>query len=173
MSIRKVTVNDVLLDIFPKAWLRINEALDNRENLVIGVFPPMECRKSTTSDRWAVDLASKGKNVMIAVPSGDVAREHQERIRSLGGEAHILRSHEATFKGKTDDCPYYEEIQYLYNLGVDSQVYKKKYCKSCPYFDACTYPRQYSEALEEENRIVIIQHAHLRCRESIFQIVAS
>ena len=122
MSIRKVTVNDVLLDIFPKAWLRINEALDNRENVVLGVFPPQECRKSSTSDRWAVDLAKQGKNVMIAVSSGDIAKEHTARIQSLGGEAHVLRSHEATFKGKTDDCSYYDDIQYLYNLGVDSQI---------------------------------------------------
>lgn len=173
MSIRKVTVNDVLLDIFPKAWLRINEALENKEHVILGVFPPQECRKSSTSDRWAVDLAKQGKNVMIAVPSGDIAREHEVRIQSLGGDAHILRSHEAAFKGKTDDCPEYDNIQYLYNLGVDSQIYKKKYCKNCPYYESCSYPRQYSEALEEENRIVIIQHAHFRCRETLFQILAN
>lgn len=170
MTFKLVTVNDVLLDVFPKAWKRINEALDSDEKLILGVFPPQECRKSSTSDSWAVELAKKGRNVLLAVNSGDVAKEHEERISKLGGKAHILQSHKATFKGRELECPDYENIQHMYKLGVDSGLYKKTYCKNCPFYESCTYPRQYSRAADDDVKIVIIQHAHFRCRETLLQL---
>lgn len=169
-KVKLVTVNDVLLDVFPKAWRRINEALQSEEPLVLGVFPPMECRKSTTSDSWAVELAKLGYNVLMAVPSGDVANEHMERIKARGGKAHLLRSHKATFKGREDECPDYDAIQYQYSLGVDSRHYKSYYCKNCPFYQDCSYPRQYSQAAEPDNQIVIMQHAHFKCKETLWQL---
>lgn len=170
MSFRLVTVNDVLLDTFPKAWKRINDALEKEEPLLLGVFPPQETRKSSTTDSWAVELARKGYNVLMAVNSGDVANEHKARIEGLGGSAHLLRSHKAAFKGRELECPDYENIQYLYKLGVDSTQYKTAICKNCPFFDTCTYPKQYKVAAEEETKIVIMQHAHFSCRETLLNL---
>lgn len=170
MSFQLVTVNDVLLDVFPKAWKRINDALTNQESLILGVFPPQECRKSSTSDSWAVELARKGYNVLMAVNSGDVAKEHQERIEKLGGSAHLLRSHKACFKGREIECPDYDNIQHLYKLGVDSTYYKNYYCKLCPFYNTCDYPRQYSVAAEEEVKIVIMQHAHFSCKQTLLNL---
>jgi len=170
MSIKLTTVNDILLDVFPAAWKRITDCLKNEEKLDIGVFPPMECRKSTTSDKWAVELAKLGYNVLLAVPSGDVAQEHLGRIRKCGGDAHLLRSHKATFKGRELECPDYENIQYHYNLGTDSRYYKDMYCKNCPFYRECEYPKQYAEAVEPHNKIVIMQHAHFKCKETLWQL---
>lgn len=170
MSFKLVTVNDVLLDIYPKAWNRITSALESGEHLLLGVFPPQETRKSTTTDSWAVELAKMGKNVLMAVNSGDVATEHLERIRKLGGSARLLRSHAATFKGRELECPDYENIQYYYKLGVDSTQYKKTYCKNCPYYEECDYPKQYARAADPDTSIVIMQHAHFRCRETLINL---
>ena len=127
--------------------------------------------KSYMADQLAVDLAKLGKNVIIAVPSGDVMNEHISRIEAQGGKAHGLRSHLATFKGKEYTCPDFEEIQYQVNLGVDSRTYKQKFCKNCPFVDSCSYPKQYKVALEEDVRIVVLQHAHFKCKETMFQLL--
>lgn len=172
MSFRLVTINDIKQDTFQQASRTIMEALDYDKPLNLLVGSPMGSGKSSWTDEIAVKIAAKGKNVLIAVPSGDVAKEHKERIEKNGGSAHLLQSHKGTFKDREDDCPDYENIQYLYNLGVDSSVYKKEYCKNCPLFSSCAYPSQYVEAKNEDRRIVIIQHAHFRCRETLVQLFA-
>lgn len=117
-----------------------------------------------------MELAAQGHNILIAVPSGDIAKEHKTRIERLGGSAHLLQSHKAIFKGRELECPDYDPIQYLYNLGVDSRYYKSQYCSNCPFKDTCAYPNQYAEATNPEHRIVIIQHAHFQCRETLIHL---
>lgn len=163
---------DVRLDIFPKVRKKILEVLDyEKPRLDLLVKSCQGSGKSVFTDQLAVELASLGHNIIIAVPSGEIAKEHLSRIRAMGGEAHTLQSHKATFKGRESDCPDYDEIQYQTNLGVDSRLYKKKFCGNCPYFEDCSYPRQYSVALEEQVKIVIIQHAHFQSKETMYQLL--
>lgn len=163
---------DVRLDIFPKVRKKILDTLQQEKpRLDLLLKAVMGSGKSWFADELAVELAALGHNVIIAVPSGDIAKEHLARIQAQGGQAHVLQSHKATFKGKEHACPDYEEIQYQINLGVDSRLYKKKFCGNCPYFEDCAYPRQYSVAMEESVRIVIIQHAHFQSKETMYQLL--
>lgn len=169
---RLVTAMDVRLDIFPKVRKKILDTLQQEKpRLDLLLKAVMGSGKSWFADELAVELAALGHNVIIAVPSGDIAKEHLARIQAQGGQAHVLQSHKATFKGKEHACPDYEEIQYQINLGVDSRLYKKKFCGNCPYFEDCAYPRQYSVAMEESVRIVIIQHAHFQSKETMYQLL--
>ena len=163
---------DVRLDISPKVRQKSLDTLQQEKpRLDLLLKAVMGSGKSWFADELAVELAALGHNVIIAVPSGDIAKEHLARIQAQGGQAHVLQSHKATFKGKEHACPDYEEIQYQINLGVDSRLYKKKFCGNCPYFEDCAYPRQYSVAMEESVRIVIIQHAHFQSKETMYQLL--
>ena len=128
--------------------------------------------KSYHADELAVKLARSGKTVAISCHSAEVALEHQERIRSMGEEAFILFSFEKVFEHKSNDitCPNYESIKDCISLGLDSSYFKKKYCKSCPFYEECNYPKQYQELHEPEHKIVILQHAHFSCMEVVRQI---
>lgn len=171
LRLRLVTAMDVRLDVFPKVRKKVVDAIRAGERLNLLVNSPQGGGKSFFADQLAVELASTGRNVLIAVPSGDIAKEHLARIRAQGSDAHVLQSHKATFKGREADCPEYEQIQYQTNLGVDSREYKGKLCKNCPYFNTCSYPSQYAVALEEQVKIVIIQHAHFQSKETMFQLL--
>jgi hypothetical protein len=163
---------DVRLDIFPKVRKKILEALQqDKPRLDLLLKAVQGSGKSWFSDQLAVELANLGHNVIIAVNSGDVAREHHERIEAQGGEALVMRSHEATFKHSKDACPDYEEIQYQIKLGVDSRDYKTRFCQNCPLLDDCTFPRQYSRARDEDVKIVIIQHAHFQSKQAMMQLL--
>ncbi len=120
-------------------------------------------------DESVVQLARKGCQSIIAVPHTRLALQHKEVIESLGGEAYMLRSFRKIweFDPPRFVCPNDEDIAHLEDIGMPSQVAKKKYCKKCPYFDECPYPNQYKEVMEPHNKIVIIQHAHFQAAESM------
>ena len=141
---------------------------------------PLGSGKSYLAGEMAAELAIKAeKNVLIAVPTADLALDYRKRLLKLGVDPFILMSHENLFKldsGKRRldlefDCPKYEDIKYLNDLGVSASYYRKVFCGGCPFKEYCPYPGQYSKAAEGDSKVVIIQHAHLSCRETIFQLL--
>jgi len=167
-----VTADEIRATTFPLVRNKILAYLEERIKKDILIASPPGSGKSLLSDRLTVELANKGKNVLLAVPTAKLALEHKERIEERGQKAHLLMSHKNTFEyqGLTFDCPEYDNIQYYVGLGADSQFYKKRYCSKCPLRSTCPYPSQYKEAVKPENRIVIIQHTHFQCPEVLYQL---
>ena len=129
--------------------------------------------KSVTVDKWACELVAQGKKVLIAVPSTALALEHKARLKACGQDSFVLASHRSIFENKmvSFDCPVFEEIQSLIKLGISSKPIKDTFCGICPFFEECHYPRQYKEVLEEEHKIVIMQHAHLSTAEIVYDLM--
>lgn len=143
-------------------------------NKRILVASPQGSGKSVMTDELAVELAAKGYNVLISAPTGKLQLEHRDRIRELGGEAFVLKSHRNHFKlelPEFKECPYFDEIQDYIKYGVSSRVFKQKFCDNCQFREACPYPDQYTAAKEPENRIVIITHAHFAATEAMHAIL--
>ena len=186
-DINLVSLDDVRIRTFSKVRERVLTGLREEHTADILIASGQGTGKSVMSDRLAVEIATTNlacrfananKNILIAVPTGELAMQHKARCQERGVYAHVLRSHEGIFSDKNPmnlgfDCPSYDEIQYYIKLGASSQYFKKKYCKSCPHFADCPYPRQYVRAGEPDVRITIIQHAHLQCPEVIQQLRAN
>ena len=123
--------------------------------------------KSVWLDNLAVKYARAGKKVLIAVPTGNLAMDHQKRIIKQGEKPYVLMSHKNLF-GKLNPgftCPYAYEIQSLSKLGVSNGCLKKEYCKNCDNEQVCPFPRQYARMLEVDSKIFICQHAHFTTTE--------
>lgn len=132
----------------------------------------MGAGKSVWCDSLIAEFARAGKTILLAVPNGELAMEHKKRLRGLGIEAYCLMSHKNLFKYITDFvCPSEAEIQEQQKLGVSSQITKKQFCKGCPFRDECPYPDQYKKAKEPDHRVIIIQHAHFSCKETIWSLI--
>lgn len=134
---------------------------------------------SFAADRMACKLADENRQVLIAVPTARLAIEHRNRIEKMGHKAFILMSHENMFK-KDDgikrfdidfDCPKKDDIKYLSDLGVSASHYRKQFCGGCKFKESCPYPGQYGKAVEGEHNIVIMQHAHFSCRETLYSLL--
>jgi len=69
------------------------------------------------------------------------------------------------------ECPEFDIIQDLLKLGVSSKPIKATFCQVCPFYEECHYPRQYKEVLEEEHKIVIMQHAHFSVSEIVYDLM--
>jgi len=165
-----VTAEEIQETVFTEIREQIFFSLNNDEKIDLLNSAPMETGKSVNSDRLAMELAAKGKNVLLSVPSGDLALEHAQRIKKRGGTVHLLMSHEAIFQEREKpvvdfECPNKKSIQYLINLGADSAIPKKKFCKDCIFSESCPYPNQYKDSLFPGNQIIIMQHAHFRVPE--------
>jgi hypothetical protein len=166
-----VTPNYIRGITFRRAEEYVIEALKLRTTLDLLIASPQESGKSWWSDELAAKLAKMGKNVLIAVPSGELARDHASRLlKNWGVESALLQSHEGIFKGHEEDCPEYDHIQFQYRLGADSKVYKSLYCKPCPFLEECPYPKQYKRAMDPAVSVVIIQHAHFTCETTLIQL---
>lgn len=159
-----------------RVWALVNS--NSRQDVLLA--SPQGSGKSWCVDALAVELANAGKRVMIAVPSAKLAIEHKSRIEKEGVKAFVLMSHFNTFKPEPDgtrrfnldfNCPFDSEIQTCVQLGVSSASYKEKYCERCPVKNRCPYPEQYQNVRDVDNKVVIVQHAHFRCRETFFQIL--
>lgn len=140
---------------------------------------PLGSGKSFAADRIACKLADENRQVLIAVPTARLAIEHRNRIEKMGHKAFILMSHENMFK-KDDgikrfdidfDCPKKDDIKYLSDLGVSASHYRKQFCGGCKFKESCPYPGQYGKAVEGEHNIVIMQHAHFSCRETLYSLL--
>ena len=175
-TVKLVSPEDIRRYTFPRIKDRIDYFLREQGRVNLLVASPQGAGKSWKISDWAADYASKGKKVLIAVPTADLATEHANRIKARGEKAFVLMSHKNIFRKKKElgikfDCPYSKEIQDLTFLGVPSSTAKEDYCEKCPFLEKCYYPRQYSEVMDEEYSIVIIQHAHLSCQEAIYEIL--
>lgn len=174
-EMRLSTPEEIRKNTFPIIKDRIFQLVSNgyRGNLLVASVPG--AGKSFAISEWAAELAKQGYKVLLAVPTADIAIEHRQRIREHGEEAFVHLSHKSTFAKKDDlgfsfDCPYFGEIQAAINIGVSSTNYKAAYCRGCPFEEKCYYPRQYSEVMEDQYKIVIIQHAHFSCQEVIYEL---
>lgn len=121
------------------------------------------------------ELAEKGKRVLIASPLIDISLEQVERLEAKGIKSFGLYSHKSIFEKKISNkvpiCPKFKEIQDSVQLGASSSEYKATFCKGCPFYNDCYYPNQYSQVMEDEYQVVIIQHTHLQCQETIIKLL--
>jgi hypothetical protein len=179
-SVELVSSDFIRENTFKKIKTRINALIANKWSRDVLIASPQGSGKSQMIGELAVELAKQGKNILIAVPTANLAFQHRKFIESQGQKAFILMSHKNIFssndEGKSKfgldfQCPFYTEIQGCEQLGVSSSLYKKEYCKECPFIEKCPYPQQYKQVVDPKYKIVIIQHAHFSCRETLFSIL--
>ena len=188
-QIKKTKIKDVRLANFDQIRARVKDILDNRvshyvrtgERKDIVLAHPPGSGKSYLSDEMAANLAREGFNVVIAVQSAEMAQQHKNRLEQLHGiKPFIVNSREQLFKRNKDGssritgidipCPNVSEMKRLETLGVSSKTIKSKFCKRCPFNEECPYPGQYAKAADPKHNIVIIQHAHFSCQETLFTL---
>lgn len=174
-DIRVMSLEDMREEVFTEADKVVDEALEYKDFDPVNILlePPQNSGKSRWGDKLAVRLALQGKRVCISCSSIDVALEHKKEVEDLGGTAFVLLSFEGIFEKFSGGitCPFIEEIKNLRSLGVESSFYKKEYCKHCPFYEECNFPKQYTLAQDEKYPIIIIQHAHMACTEVMKQIM--
>lgn len=166
-------------DTFKRAGARIKECLESGvpKDILLASF--QGSGKSFFVDEITTELAKSGKKILIAVPTADLAIEHKKRIETdingnaTGVKAFVAMSHANLFKKMNPgfDCPEETEINRLYKLGASSGTWKNTFCKKCPFANECPYPNQYKSIVEDNHDVVIIQHAHFTCRETLFSIM--
>lgn len=178
--VKLVSPTEVRKETFMEVKQSILDGFKTKDTKNILLASPMGSGKSVLVSNVTSELAKLGAKVLIAVPTGELAKEHKERLEALGHKAFVLLSHNSIFKlqkdGKTIleqdfECPDLEYIQFLEDLGVSSQVYKKQVCKNCPFYERCPYPTQYGRVEEEHHNIVIIQHAHFSVMKALYHIL--
>jgi len=180
-EMKLISAQDTRTDTFKRVSNKIWQCLEDETSKDILLASPQGSGKSFKIDELTVSLAKKGHRVLISVPTGNLAIEHKNRIEKdldgnpTGIKAFVVMSHKNLFDKLNPgfDCPEEGNIQYLYNLGISSSVWKGAYCKKCPYAKDCPYPTQYKKVVEDAPQVVIIQHAHLSCKETMFSIMQS
>ena len=181
-EVKLVSHEDSRTGTFQRLGKRVWQYLENPEEGRIKdmlVASPQGTGKSVFLSKLTVDLARANHRVLISVPTGNLAIEYRDRIEKsddgtpTGVKAFIVMSHKNLFDKLNPgfDCPNEVNIDYLYDLGVSSSVWKKAYCKDCPLAAQCPYPNQYKDVAEKAFNVVIIQHAHLTCREVMFDLL--
>jgi hypothetical protein len=142
----------------------------------------MSSGKSFWARKAVADLVTDfGVNVIISVHDNKARAAYYEYFKSQGIEVFCLSSHAAIFGHQATppkeasladyDCGFYYEIQEEHKIGVPSSLYKSEYCESCPLFETCHYPNQYTQVMDEKYKVVIIQHAHLKCTEVMAKLL--
>lgn len=139
----------------------------------------MGCGKSVLATEIIAELSKDG-NILLSVPSGEIALEYQARFLKLGVKPFLLFSHENTFghqkKKKVsltnELCPRFDEIQNEISLG--SSDYKEDICSSCPLKAErrCPFIEQYTNVMEPKYSVVIIQHAHFGTKEVLYKLLS-
>jgi hypothetical protein len=177
-----VTLEHVRTKTIPAFMNKVKSNLLNLQSENMWLASVMGTGKSHAIKELVTDLAwSSGAKVLISVHDGDSALSYREFFRSRGINAFVLMSHANIFRHQdkaknkkglsSDDCPNYLEMQADLKDGVQSSSVKSEFCESCPLYDTCYYPNQYKQVMEEDYGVVIIQHAHLSCREVIFDLL--
>lgn len=126
--------------------------------------------KSTYVSRKAARFAAVGANILIAVPTGRLAMEMKERLeKKYGQKVFVVMSHRNLFKyfEKLIECPHGKEINKWQAVGVSKRSIVSNYCKGCPHKKECPFPEQYTNSVESDARIVIVQHAHFRSKQAV------
>lgn len=173
------TIDQIRKEEFPRLRKKLLEDIERGFEKFIVYGHPTGAGKSSSLVRQAiVDILGTGRKVLIAVNSIELAKEYKAGLKANDIDSFILASHQSTFnpskpKSRITDlvCPFYDEIQNLNSLGVSSSTYKDTYCKNCPLYDQCPYPRQYTEVQDESHNVVIIQHAHFSCEEVLYDLL--
>lgn len=171
-EVRVLSLPEIRAEVFPAAEELIYEKIKQERTMDLLVEPPQESGKSRWSDKLAAKLAAEGKKVAIACYSMDVALEHKESVEDNGANAFIMGSFESLMEKFANGliCPNEQAIKDCRSLGIPSFYYKKKYCKECPLNNVCPFPNQYTQVQEDRYPVVIIQHAHFSCEETIRQL---
>ena len=171
-EVRVLSLPEIRAEIFPKAEAMVRERIDQERTMDLVIEAPMESGKSFWADKLAAQLANEGKRIAIACNSIDVALEHKERVEGAGAKAFIMGSFESLMEKFANGliCPNEQGIKDCRALGIPSTYYKKKYCKECPFNEECPFPNQYTQVQEDCYPVVIIQHAHFACEETIRQL---
>lgn len=171
-QVEVLSLPEIRAKIFPEAEALIRERIKQERTMDLVVEAPQESGKSYWADQLAAQLSREGKRIAIACNSIDVALEHKERIEEAGARAFIMGSYESLMEKFAEGiiCPYEQPIKDCRALGVPSSYYKKKYCSECPFNNICPFPNQYTQVQEDTYPIVIIQHAHFSCEETIRQL---
>lgn len=184
-DIRLASFEEIRDEVFPQVDKVIDELIKDKQEGTILLESIPGSGKSVYADQLARRLAQQGLTIAIACNTAEVAMEHKKRIEwhdywlsnplnPTGDRAFVLFSFEKLFEhlpGKVPVCPNFEDIKTYKNMGIDSSVFKKKYCKKCPFLQDCNFPDQYSEVQDPKHNIVIIQHAHLSCGEVVRQLM--
>lgn len=173
-DVKLCTPDDIRQDTFKRVKSRVLQCVNETLHKDILVASPQGSGKSHMVAELAATLASMNRTVLIACPTGDIAIQYKKWIEDVFHQkAFVVLSHNNLFKKLNPgfDCPQEAEIQRLYDLGVSSSVWKSAYCKQCPFAEECPYPNQYRDLGFGENRIIIIQHAHFTCKETLYSIM--
>lgn len=174
-KVNLLTPTEVQATTFVRFKNRVHYLTDNsiKQDILLSCF--QGAGKSYTISELTAELSRKGKKVLIAVPTSELAMEQKTRLKKLHGvESFVLMSHKNIFSEtglSSFDCPSYPDIQEQVSLGVPSGDFKQKFCASCPLLNRCAYPDQYKRVMDVDKNIVIIQHAHLQCQEVVYELL--
>ena len=184
MPVRDValkTVEEIRSTTFIRVRNEINQMINTGQKGNILIASPLGSGKSFFVAQTAANLAKQNKNILIAVPTGEIALQFRTWLLSQGVKPFLLMSHAAVFGHQKDppkkssladfDCPFFEEIEKQKDLGIPSDSFKDQFCGKCPFAEKCYYPEQYTQVHEDEYKVVIIQHAHFGCKEIIFDLM--
>lgn len=180
-NVNLVTPEDVRSTTFKRVQKTVNDYLQDHVPINILLNSPQGTGKSVLLTQLAKQAADNNFTVLIAVPTAKLAQEHQARLRALGSDAFILSSHTNTFGHQhippkevtfaDFDCPKFDEIQEQVKVGVSSSIIRDEHCQNCPLMTKCRFPNQYQEVLNPKHKIVIMQHAHFKATEAIFDLM--
>lgn len=176
-----VTLSDVREKTFPEFRADVKQSFRDERRINYALRNKMGTGKSFC----AYDLISEIVNefpeakIMFSVHEGAAAISARDALDQRGVDSFLLMSHAGVFGHQSGrkstladfDCPYFDEIQEQARAGVLSSQYKSEFCDNCPLANKCHYPSQYSDVMDEEHRVVIIQHAHLSCQEAIWKLM--
>lgn len=177
-----VTLDKLRNEVFPEFRQRVKNCYVNEDRVNFALRNKMSSGKSHNIYDLIAELVKEYPNtkILLSVHEIKAAVAARDALVSRGIDTtFVLASHESTFghqAGKeatlTDfDCLYFKEIQKQAKAGVLSTSYKSEFCKGCPLKDSCPYPSQYSNVMEPDYNVVIIQHAHLSCQEVVFKLM--
>jgi hypothetical protein len=179
---RLATIDEVRTKTFPAFKEHVKVKHREGTTAAFALRSRMGTGKTWTTYDLIAELINENDEtqIMLSVHDGKAALAAKMELEKKGIDVFVLMSHENIFGHQAKppkevslapfDCRFYDEIQNQSRAGVLSTSYKSEFCKNCPLFDDCYYPKQYSEVLEPEHRVVIIQHAHFSCEEIIVRL---
>ena len=166
-QVRNTTFKDARNIVINAATKGLEPGIDCEVDLRI--ISPQGSGKSVALDQIAAELAGLGQNVLIAVPTAELAFEHKERLEALGVKPFLLMSFDKIFDKSNPEkfdldffCPNFDDIKAARGFGVAASHYKKKYCKECPFREKCPFPDQWKNVMDPKHKVVIMQHAHFK-----------
>ena len=175
-----VTVDCIRRNTFPRAFDRLRRAMSDDSGVNVLLANDRSSGKTYASSKFAIELATQGRNVLVAVPDGRVATTWIDLLNTHGYqdfEVMSLRSHKAMFNPEKPfetrfTCPHYDAIQEWQQLGVNNSISKRKFCNGCDNENDCPFINQYTEVQDTSKRIIIIQHALFGCAETMRSLMS-